>query len=172
MLQQDSFSAYNDPPDIGEDNEEDHLTVDPLLCRYAVNDAAIIVLFAGEHKRAIACLLCRCLMCHYTGSGSGCMCLTQRCCHAVVALEIKWKAPKAHTLLELVYVRWGKIAHVVSPCPLTRSVAHSTRRLSVCCIMSVELQAVVSVQVFFVFAVVTNLLVSLSMLQGNFADPA
>ena len=35
-------------------------------------------------------------------------------CCAVVALEIKYKAPKAHTLLELVYVRWGPIAHVVS----------------------------------------------------------
>ena len=33
---------------------------------------------------------------------------------AVVALELKWKAPKAHTLLELVYVRWGRVAHVVS----------------------------------------------------------
>lgn len=33
----------------------------------------------------------------------------------MVALEIKWKAPKAHTLLELVYVRWDKIAHMVSP---------------------------------------------------------
>ncbi|KAK9904775.1 hypothetical protein WJX75_002276 [Coccomyxa subellipsoidea] len=63
---------------------------------FAVNDAAIIVLFA------------------------------------VVALEIKYKAPKAHTLLELVYVRWGREAHLI----------------------------------FFVFAVVTNLLVSLSMLQG------
>ena len=35
-------------------------------------------------------------------------------CILVVALEIKWKAPKAHTLLELVYVRWGRIAHMVS----------------------------------------------------------
>ena len=35
-------------------------------------------------------------------------------CCAVVALEIKYKAPKAHTLLELVYVRWGPIAHMVS----------------------------------------------------------
>ena len=43
----------------------------------------------------------------------------------MVALEIKWKAPKAHTLLELVYVRWGRIAHVVSPCLLSCAVAHS-----------------------------------------------
>ena len=35
-------------------------------------------------------------------------------CTTVVALELKWKAPKAHTLLELVYVRWGRVAHVVS----------------------------------------------------------
>ncbi|BDA49838.1 Urea-proton symporter DUR3 [Coccomyxa sp. Obi] len=63
---------------------------------FAVNDAAIIVLFA------------------------------------VIALEIKYKAPKAHTLLELVYVRWGRWAHMI----------------------------------FFFFAVVTNLLVSMSMLQG------
>ena len=52
--------------------------------------------------------------------------------HAVVALELKYKAPKAHTMLEIVYVRWGRVAHVV----------------------------------FFFFAVLTNLLVSLSMLQG------
>ena len=136
-----------------------------------MNDAAIIVLFAGKHKSAIACLFAG-LMCHYTGSGSGCMCWTQRCCLAVVALEIKWKAPKAHTLLELVYVRWGKIAHVVSPSPLSRSVAHSNWRPSVCCLMSVGIQASISVQVFFVFAVVTNLLVSLSMLQGDLAHPA
>lgn len=34
----------------------------------------------------------------------------------MVALELKYKAPKAHTLLELVYVRWGREAHLVSPC--------------------------------------------------------
>ena len=112
-------------PDIYEDKEQSQMTLDPLLCRYAVNDAAIIVLFAGKHKPAIACLLSKCLMCHDTGSVSGCICLTERCGLAVVALEIKWKAPKAHTLLELVYVRWGKIAHVVSPCPHSRSVARS-----------------------------------------------
>ena len=49
-----------------------------------------------------------------------------------MALEIKYKAPKAHTMLEIVYVRWGRTAHIV----------------------------------FFFFAVLTNLLVSLSMLQG------
>ena len=114
-------------PDIYEYKEKSQMTLDSLLCRYAVNDAAIIVLFAGKHKPAIACLLHKCLMCHYTGSVSGCICLTQRCCRAVVALEIKWKAPKAHTLLELVYVRWGKIAHVVRPSPLSRSVARSVQ---------------------------------------------
>ena len=50
----------------------------------------------------------------------------------MVALELKYKAPKAHTMLEIVYVRWGRAAHIV----------------------------------FFFFAVLTNLLVSLSMLQG------
>lgn len=45
-------------------------------------------------------------------------------CCAVVALEIKYKAPKAHTLLELVYVRWGPIAHMVSVFPLIPSLAH------------------------------------------------
>ncbi len=41
------------------------------------------------------------------------------CLGAVIALEIKYKAPKAHTLLELVYVRWGRWAHMVRgvPCP-------------------------------------------------------
>ena len=52
---------------------------------------------------------------------------------AVVAVELKYKAPKAHTMLEIVYVRWGRAAHIV----------------------------------FFFFAVLTNLLVSLSMLQGE-----
>lgn len=53
--------------------------------------------------------------------------------HAVVANELKYKAPQAHTMLELVYVRWGRAAHIV----------------------------------YFFFAVLTNLLVSLSMLQGG-----
>ena len=52
--------------------------------------------------------------------------------HAVVGLELKYRAPKAHTMLEVVYVRWGRAAHIT----------------------------------FFFFAVLTNLLVSLSMLQG------
>ena len=47
-------------------------------------------------------------------------------CTAVVALELKWKAPKAHTLLELVYVRWGRVAHVVSLLP---HAAHCCRLL-------------------------------------------
>ena len=52
---------------------------------------------------------------------------------AVVALELKHRAPKAHTMLEIVYTRWGVLAHCV----------------------------------FFFFGVLTNLLVSLSMLQGG-----
>ena len=146
------------------------MKLDSLLRRYAVNDAAIIVLFAGEFVPVHVLLSGASRALHE--AAAGCMCLTQRCCLAVVALEIKWKAPKAHTLLELVYVRWGKVAHVVSPSPLSRSVAHSIWRLRMCCIMSVAIQATVSVQVFFVFAVVTNLLVSLSMLQGDRSDPA
>ena len=55
---------------------------------------------------------------------------------AVVGLELKYKAPKAHTMLEVVYVRWGRAAHIT----------------------------------FFFFAVLTNLLVSLSMLQGTRAS--
>jgi hypothetical protein len=48
-------------------------------------------------------------------------------CCAVVALEIKYKAPKAHTLLELVYVRWGPIAHMVSVLyPQWRTICKST----------------------------------------------
>ena len=50
----------------------------------------------------------------------------------MVANELKYRAPKAHTMLELVYVRWGPTAHII----------------------------------YFFFAVLTNLLVSLSMLQG------
>ena len=51
----------------------------------------------------------------------------------MVALELKHRAPKAHTMLEIVYVRWGPVAHIT----------------------------------FFFFAILTNLLVSLSMLQGG-----
>ena len=51
----------------------------------------------------------------------------------MVALELKHRAPKAHTMLEIVYTRWGVLAHCV----------------------------------FFFFGVLTNLLVSLSMLQGG-----
>ncbi|KAK9816495.1 hypothetical protein WJX72_001008 [[Myrmecia] bisecta] len=51
---------------------------------------------------------------------------------AIMALELKHRAPKAHTILELVKIRWGTLAHWV----------------------------------FFAFAVFTNLLVSISMLQG------
>ena len=51
----------------------------------------------------------------------------------MVANELKYKAPQAHTMLELVYVRWGRTAHII----------------------------------YFFFAVLTNLLVSLSMLQGG-----
>ena len=51
----------------------------------------------------------------------------------MVANELKYKAPKAHTMLELVYVRWGRTAHII----------------------------------YFFFSVLTNLLVSLSMLQGT-----
>ena len=57
---------------------------------------------------------------------------------AVIANELKYKAPHAHTMLELVYVRWGRAAHIV----------------------------------YFFFAVLTNLLVSLSMLQGGAPAPA
>ena len=56
---------------------------------------------------------------------------------AVIANELKYKAPHAHTMLELVYVRWGRAAHIV----------------------------------YFFFAVLTNLLVSLSMLQGAAPSP-
>mmetsp|Transcript_12928 Transcript_12928/g.37979 ORF Transcript_12928/g.37979 Transcript_12928/m.37979 type:complete len:660 (+) Transcript_12928:45-2024(+) len=31
----------------------------------------------------------------------------------ILAIEIKIKAPTAHTFLELVYARWGKVAHIV-----------------------------------------------------------
>eukprot|EP00891_Asterochloris_glomerata_P002745 jgi/Astpho2/2745/Aster-00924 len=51
---------------------------------------------------------------------------------AVIALELKYRAPKAHTMLEIVKVRWGTFAHMT----------------------------------FFFFGIVTNLLVSTSMLQG------
>ncbi|KAK9809017.1 hypothetical protein WJX72_007974 [[Myrmecia] bisecta] len=51
------------------------------------------------------------------------------CC---MAIELKHKAPKAHTILEIIKLRWGKTAHVI----------------------------------FFFFAIFTNLLVTISMVQG------
>lgn len=102
----------------------------------------------------------------------------------MVALEIKWKAPKAHTLLELVYVRWGRIAHVVRHSPVVKLshmlcfLAMSGLQLSAILTIAGQMYMVwrpaahspVLLQVFFVFAVVTNLLVSLSMLQGDPSD--
>ena len=100
-----------------------------------MNDAAIIVLFAGESEPLH--LLLSGASCALYEAVDNCISLTQRCCLAVVALEIKWKAPKAHTLLELVYVRWGKIAHVVSPSPLSCSVACSRELRTNCVLQSV-----------------------------------
>ena len=34
----------------------------------------------------------------------------------VMAVEIKRKAPRAHTVLELVRKRWGHVANIVRPC--------------------------------------------------------
>ena len=42
---------------------------------------------------------------------SGAMCVWL---FAVVALELKYRAPHAHTMLECVEVRWGTAAHIVS----------------------------------------------------------
>lgn len=42
---------------------------------------------------------------------SGAMCVWL---FAVVALELKYRAPHAHTMLEIVEVKWGKASHVVS----------------------------------------------------------
>ena len=39
---------------------------------------------------------------------------------AVVALELKYRAPHAHTMLECVEVRWGTAAHIVSAQSLNR----------------------------------------------------
>ena len=33
----------------------------------------------------------------------------------ILAVQIKMKAPSAHTVLEIVYARWGTVAHLVSP---------------------------------------------------------
>lgn len=64
---------------------------------------------------------------------SGAMCVWL---FAVVALELKYRAPNAHTMLEVVEVRWGKVAHVVSFFELFNSArasqcqhCHSSRRL-------------------------------------------
>ena len=48
------------------------------------------------------------LICRFV-SGSLCVWI-----FAVISLELKYKAPSAHTMLEVVEVRWGKAAHIVS----------------------------------------------------------
>jgi Na+/proline symporter len=48
----------------------------------------------------------------------------------IMAIQIKRKAPNCHTILEVVRLRWGKAAHLVSPCNMHAScsrVLHCTR---------------------------------------------
>jgi len=35
----------------------------------------------------------------------------------ILAVQIKMKAPTAHTVLEIVHARWGNVAHLVTPLP-------------------------------------------------------
>ena len=46
------------------------------------------------------------------GTGTGTMTVWLFC---VVAIELKHRAPKAHTFLEVIKVRWGRQCHIVSP---------------------------------------------------------
>ena len=45
------------------------------------------------------------------GTGSGTMTVWLFC---VVAIELKHRAPKAHTFLEIIKIRWGTACHFVS----------------------------------------------------------
>jgi len=64
------------------------------------------MLGARSEAASVELLLCR--IC------SGAMCVWL---FAVVALELKYRAPHAHTMLECVEVRWGRGAHIVSSFP-------------------------------------------------------
>ncbi len=57
----------------------------------------------------------------------------------VMAVEIKRKAPRAHTVLELVRKRWGHVANIVRPCfhlpthlTMATSIAWSSRQCLAC----------------------------------------
>ena len=62
--------------------------------------------FAEAFQSRNSLLILPCRIC------SGAMCVWL---FAVVALELKYRAPHAHTMLECVEVRWGTGAHIVSP---------------------------------------------------------
>ena len=45
-----------------------------------------------------------------------CVCLVQVLLFGVLAIEIKRKAPAAHTICEIIRARWGTAAHIVFLC--------------------------------------------------------
>ena len=63
---------------------------------------------------------------------AGSMCMTLPCRYAagatiqillfgILAIEIKRKAPTAHTMLEIIRARWGTLAHIVRRLPINAS---------------------------------------------------
>ena len=61
---------------------------------------------------------------------TGSMCMTLPCRYAagatiqillfgILAIEIKRKAPTAHTMLEIIRARWGTLAHIVRKAPMS-----------------------------------------------------
>ena len=57
--------------------------------------------------------VCIMLLCRYAAGAT-----IQILLFGILAIEIKRKAPTAHTMLEIIRARWGTLAHIVRQAPL------------------------------------------------------
>lgn len=109
----------------------------------------------------------------------------------ILAIEIKVKAPTAHTFLELVYARWGKTAHItfmvrppraaraspprapsVRPTVLlTSETAHGSSRSSIAQVYAILCNLIVSAMLLLGGAAVTNALTGLNIYLASFLIP-
>ena len=56
------------------------------------------------------------LLCRYAAGAT-----IQILLFGILAIEIKRKAPTAHTMLEIIRARWGTLAHIVCKAPMIAS---------------------------------------------------
>ena len=60
--------------------------------------------------------MCVMLLCRYAAGAT-----IQILLFGILAIEIKRKAPTAHTMLEIIRARWGTLAHIVRTVPIFAS---------------------------------------------------